>query len=62
MSENCKSLVLQYKCNIEIFLAPGLHFASLNSVQACLRVYLQVQSGNVRYIILQSLRVDTFVK
>ena len=23
MSENCKSLVLQDKCNIEIFLAPA---------------------------------------
>ena len=25
-SENCKSLVLQNKCNIEIFLSPGLPF------------------------------------
>ena len=24
MSENCKSLVLQDKCNIEIFLSPAL--------------------------------------
>ena len=24
VSENCKSLVLQEKCNIEIFLSPGI--------------------------------------
>ena len=35
MSENCKSLVLQDKCNIEIFLSPV--FASISAVT----VYLE---------------------
>ena len=37
MNEICKSLVLQAKCNIEIFLSPEAH-----CVYACVRAYMCV--------------------
>ena len=40
MSENCKSLVLQDKCNIEIFLSPDF----VNSSPDNIHFYLRIES------------------
>ena len=40
-SENCKSLILQDKRNIEIFLSPVRYtFISMNYTQSCLTIYI----------------------
>ena len=54
MSENCKSLILQDKCSLEIFLSPVP--LSINNILACGKQLLALYSFFKSFIQLHSAR------
>ena len=48
-SENCQSLILQDKCNIELFLSPVVLADSLNRVLLFMMIKIHIELSLVLY-------------